>query len=77
MKRFLPILALLALLPSLAFAAHGSEWDPGVNSAGTGPVIQYCEIEVKREIETPRFTLRLQTDTCDTTSRVSVFRDLK
>lgn len=32
MKRLLPILAILALLPGLAFAGHGNEGDPGLNS---------------------------------------------
>lgn len=31
MKRLLPILAVLALVPGLAFAGHGDVGDPGVN----------------------------------------------
>lgn len=55
MKRLLPILALLALLPGLAFAGHGNEGDPGLNltpNSITAPVAEIDEAEVEETTTT-------------------------
>lgn len=55
MRRLLPILAILAVLPSVAFAGHGDAGDPGLNftpySVFTPVSIQVIDVEADQALD--------------------------